>query len=150
MEDQQPPPWSNDYHFNINVQMIHYPLLAANRPQHLEPLWNLLRGLMPRLREIGARLFVEYGQTETSSSAAYSDVDAEDAVLAAGAAAAGPAGVRPIARASAPCQTPAPCRPILPPSVPSAPRRRRPRHRGGAAVRCGRLRRQAQRPAHQD
>ncbi len=57
MEDQQPPPWSNDYHFNINVQMIHYPLLAANRPQHLEPLWTLLRGLMPRLREIGARFF---------------------------------------------------------------------------------------------
>jgi len=35
-----------------------------------------------RLRAIGARLFVEYGQTETSSSAAYSDDGAGDAVLA--------------------------------------------------------------------
>lgn len=34
-----------------------------------------------RLREIGARLVVEYGQTETSSSAAYTDPDADDEVL---------------------------------------------------------------------
>ena len=33
------------------------------------------------LRAIGARLFVEYGQTETSSSASYSDADASDEVL---------------------------------------------------------------------
>lgn len=33
------------------------------------------------LRRIGARLFVEYGQTETSSSAAYSDDGAPDEVL---------------------------------------------------------------------
>lgn len=34
-----------------------------------------------RLREIGAPLFVEYGQTETSSSASYSDPGAHDDVL---------------------------------------------------------------------
>lgn len=34
-----------------------------------------------RLREIGAKLFVEYGQTETASSAAYSDDGADDGVL---------------------------------------------------------------------
>jgi len=34
-----------------------------------------------KLREIGVPLFVEYGQTETSSSAAYSDADADDDVL---------------------------------------------------------------------
>jgi acyl-CoA synthetase (AMP-forming)/AMP-acid ligase II len=35
-----------------------------------------------RLRSIGARLVVEYGQTETASSAAYSDDGADDTVLA--------------------------------------------------------------------
>ncbi len=34
-----------------------------------------------RLRSIGARVFVEYGQTETSSSATYSDDGADDQVL---------------------------------------------------------------------
>jgi len=34
------------------------------------------------LRRTGARLFVEYGQTETASSASYSDADASDEVLA--------------------------------------------------------------------
>ena len=36
---------------------------------------------LARLRETGARLFVEYGQTETSSSATYSDEGADDSVL---------------------------------------------------------------------
>lgn len=36
---------------------------------------------LARLRSIGAGLFVEYGQTETSSSATYSDAGADDEVL---------------------------------------------------------------------
>jgi acyl-CoA synthetase (AMP-forming)/AMP-acid ligase II len=39
-------------------------------------------GTIAALRTIGARLFVEYGQTETSSSASYSDERAPDEVLA--------------------------------------------------------------------
>ena len=42
----------------------------------------LARPLIERLRMTGARVTVEYGQTETSSSAAYSDDDAPDDVLA--------------------------------------------------------------------
>lgn len=57
MEEYQIPPWSNDYHFNINVQMVYWPCLATNRTEHLQPLWALLRSWMPRLRRNAARFF---------------------------------------------------------------------------------------------
>ncbi|MCX7003293.1 MAG: hypothetical protein NTV22_08480 [bacterium] len=57
MEEYQLPPWSNDYHFNINVEMIYWPCLATNRLEHLQPLWNLLRTWLPAMRANGERFF---------------------------------------------------------------------------------------------
>jgi hypothetical protein len=57
MEDYQIPPWSNDYHFNINVQMIYQPLLAANHLDHFRPLWAMLEQWMPSLRANGRAFF---------------------------------------------------------------------------------------------
>ncbi|HAT11066.1 MAG TPA: hypothetical protein DCS97_10850 [Planctomycetes bacterium] len=57
MEDTTIPPWSNDYHFNINVQMIYQPGLRLGRAQHFQPLWDLLRGWMPGLRAAGQAFF---------------------------------------------------------------------------------------------
>jgi alpha-L-fucosidase 2 len=57
MEEYQLPPWSNDYHFNINVQMVYWPCLATNRTQHLQPLWALLHSWLPRLRRNAAQFF---------------------------------------------------------------------------------------------
>lgn len=56
VEDYQLPPWSNDYHFNINVQMCYWPAFHGNRLGHLTPLFRLIRSWWPRLRE-NARLF---------------------------------------------------------------------------------------------
>jgi len=61
MEEYQIPPWSNDYHFNINVQMVYGPCLPLNCPDHLHPLWGLLRSWMPRLKECGERFFGRRG-----------------------------------------------------------------------------------------
>jgi alpha-L-fucosidase 2 len=57
LEDYQIPPWSCDYHFNINVQMIYQPGLALGRPAHLTPLWDLLREWMPGLQQAGEAFF---------------------------------------------------------------------------------------------
>lgn len=57
MEEYQIPPWSNDYHFNINVQMIHWPALATNRCAHLEPMWAMIRGWLPDLRANAEHFF---------------------------------------------------------------------------------------------
>lgn len=57
MAENEFPPWSNDYHFNINLQMIYGPCLAANRLEHFGPLWRMILEWMPRLRDNGARFF---------------------------------------------------------------------------------------------
>lgn len=57
MEDDRPPPWSNDYHFNINVQMVYGPCLPTNRADHLAPLWDMVRGWLPELRRNAAAFF---------------------------------------------------------------------------------------------
>ncbi|MEN9938580.1 MAG: hypothetical protein RLZZ387_5159 [Chloroflexota bacterium] len=57
IEEYQLPPWSNDYHFNINVQMIYMPCLATGRFEHLWPMWELLLGWLPRLRDNAAHFF---------------------------------------------------------------------------------------------
>jgi len=57
MEEYQIPPWSNDYHFNINVEMVYGPCLATNRASHLVPLWDLVRSWFPLLRDSGERFF---------------------------------------------------------------------------------------------
>lgn len=51
------PPWSNDFHFNINLQMIYWPALPTNRANHLAPIWKLIHGWLPRLRENAAAFF---------------------------------------------------------------------------------------------
>ena len=57
MEDTRIPPWSNDYHFNINVQMIYGAAIASGRIAEMEPLWSMIRGWFPRLREWGRQFF---------------------------------------------------------------------------------------------
>lgn len=50
------PPWQCDYHFNINVQECYWPVFGGNYIPALEPLWEMVRGWEPRLRE-NARIF---------------------------------------------------------------------------------------------
>ncbi|MFM2091567.1 MAG: hypothetical protein RLZZ127_2056, partial [Planctomycetota bacterium] len=57
LEETQLPPWSCDYHFNINVQMIHLPGLPLGRAGALAPMWDLLRGWLPGMREAGRAFF---------------------------------------------------------------------------------------------
>jgi len=57
MEEYQLPPWSNDYHFNINVQMVYWPCLGTNRLSHLFPMWQLIQSWMPRLKTNGESFF---------------------------------------------------------------------------------------------
>jgi len=56
VEEYCMPPWSSDYHFNINVQECYWPAYAGNYLPSLEPLWEMLADWEPRLRE-NARLF---------------------------------------------------------------------------------------------
>lgn len=57
MEEYQIPPWSNDYHFNINAEMIYGPALGTNRLAHFDPLWKLIQGWMPKLKAYGEAFF---------------------------------------------------------------------------------------------
>lgn len=57
IEEYQLPPWSSDYHFNINVQMCYWPAYAGNRLAHLRPMFDLVWSWRDRMRE-HARLFV--------------------------------------------------------------------------------------------
>ncbi|HOJ40870.1 MAG TPA: hypothetical protein PK644_10460, partial [bacterium] len=56
IEEYQMPPWSSDYHFNINVQMCYWPAYQANRLQHLLPLFRMVWSWREQLRQ-NARLF---------------------------------------------------------------------------------------------
>lgn len=47
------PAWSNDYHFNINVQLVYGAALATGQAAEMQPLWDMLRGWLPRFRELG-------------------------------------------------------------------------------------------------
>ena len=51
VEDDRIPPWSNDYHFNVNVQMCYAPAFHGNRLGHLAPLFRMIRSWWPRMRE---------------------------------------------------------------------------------------------------
>jgi hypothetical protein len=57
VEDDRLAPWQSDYHFNINVQMAHWPLLQAGHPEQFEPLIIQMRDWLPRMRAY-ARVFV--------------------------------------------------------------------------------------------
>jgi len=61
VEEYQLIPWSNDFHFNINVQMIYTPAFASNRPQHLTPLWSMIHSWMPTLKAYGETFFQHKG-----------------------------------------------------------------------------------------
>jgi alpha-L-fucosidase 2 len=60
-EEYQLPPWSNDYHFNINIEMIYWPVLASNRLDHLNPLWEMIRSWWPQLTSNGEKFFQQQG-----------------------------------------------------------------------------------------
>ncbi|MEI7435415.1 MAG: hypothetical protein WCL16_01250 [bacterium] len=57
MEEYQIPPWSNDYHFNINAEMIYWPALGTNRLAHFDPLWVMIKAWLPQLKEYGEKFF---------------------------------------------------------------------------------------------
>jgi alpha-L-fucosidase 2 len=57
IEGDAMPPWSGDYHFNINVQMCYWPAYRANLLPHLKPLFEMIASWTPQLRE-NARIFV--------------------------------------------------------------------------------------------
>ena len=65
VEDYQMPPWSNDYHFNINVQMCYWPAYHGNRLEHLRPLWPEDY----RVYFFLARIYEELGQEEDANEA---------------------------------------------------------------------------------
>ena len=56
IEDDRLPPWSADYHFNINVQMCYWPACRAGLFENLMPLWNLLETWKERMR-YNAKIF---------------------------------------------------------------------------------------------
>ena len=56
IEEYCMPPWQGDYHFNINLQECYWPAYGGNFISALEPLWEMLKGWAPRLRE-NARIF---------------------------------------------------------------------------------------------
>jgi hypothetical protein len=57
MEDTAIPPWSNDYHFNINVQLVYGAALATGQAAEMLPLWEMLRAWLPRLRALGEAFY---------------------------------------------------------------------------------------------
>jgi len=60
-EEYRLPPWSNDYHFNINIEMIYWPVLASNRLDHLNPVWDMLYSWWPQLSKNGEQFFQQKG-----------------------------------------------------------------------------------------
>ena len=57
VEEYTMPPWSSDYHFNINVQECYWPAYGGNQLQAFDPLVQMLKSWEPLLRR-NARSFV--------------------------------------------------------------------------------------------
>jgi hypothetical protein len=57
IEEYQMPPWSGDYHFNINVQMCYWPAYHGNCMDHLLPLFDLVWSWRDKLAH-NARMFL--------------------------------------------------------------------------------------------
>ncbi len=57
IEEFRMPPWSCDYHFNINVQMCYWPAYQGNLLEWLRPLFDMIWSWRDTLRE-NARLFI--------------------------------------------------------------------------------------------
>jgi len=51
VEEYRMPPWSADYHFNINVQECYWPAYAGNHLETLQPLFEMIESWKPKLRE---------------------------------------------------------------------------------------------------
>jgi len=60
IEEYQMPPWSSDYHFNVNVQMCYSPAYHGNRLEHLLPLFEMIESWTGTLRH-NARAFLGIG-----------------------------------------------------------------------------------------
>ena len=60
LEDDKLVPWNGDYHFNINVQECYSPAYRGGHFAHLMPLFRMVLGWRPLLRE-NARKFVGIG-----------------------------------------------------------------------------------------
>lgn len=58
VEEYTMPPWSSDYHFNINLQECYWPAYGGNQLQALDPLVKMLKEWEPILRR-NARAFVD-------------------------------------------------------------------------------------------
>jgi len=61
-EDGRMPPWSGDYHWNINMQMTYWPIYAANRLSFGEALYSMIDRARPRLREWCRRFLEREGE----------------------------------------------------------------------------------------
>ncbi len=57
IEEYELPPWSSDYHFNINVQMCYWPAYKANCLEHLMPMFNMVWSWRDKLRA-NAKAFI--------------------------------------------------------------------------------------------
>ena len=57
VEEYRMPPWCDDYHFNINVQMCYQPAYHGNRLEHLRPLFDMVLSWEETLRH-NARVFL--------------------------------------------------------------------------------------------
>lgn len=51
IEDDYPPPWCADYHFNINVEMCYWPAFRSGLTDNLRPLFDLLKSWKEQMRE---------------------------------------------------------------------------------------------------
>lgn len=57
VEEYQMPPWSSDYHFNINIQECYWPAFAGNRLEHIKPLFEMIKSWEDKLRH-NAKMFL--------------------------------------------------------------------------------------------
>ncbi|CAH0995382.1 hypothetical protein EMA8858_01503 [Emticicia aquatica] len=61
IEEYQLAPWSNDYHFNINAEMIYYPALMSGKFDHFKPLWNMIESWKTQISKNGETFFGRKG-----------------------------------------------------------------------------------------
>ena len=57
IEDTELPPWSSDYHFNINIEMCYWPACRTGLFDNLKPVFCMLEGWKETLRQ-NAKYFV--------------------------------------------------------------------------------------------
>jgi len=55
--DSKLPPWSGDYHLDMNVEMSYWPIYTSNHLELGEPLYDFFWRLMPKFKEFCRRFF---------------------------------------------------------------------------------------------